>query len=447
MRRLVVSICLVAITAFFSFPLQGSFRENEVQTFTLKNGMRFLVVEDHGIPNANMYTFWRVGARNERPGITGLSHFFEHMMFNGSKKFAPGEFDKVMEAAGGANNAYTTSDVTVYTNWFPASAINTVFELEADRIAHLRFDPKVVESERQVVASEKSTGYENTPSQILFEELEGAAFRAHPYQWPVIGFDADIKGWTMQDLKDYHRIYYAPNNAVVVIVGDIKLNQVKSLAQKYFASIPRGPEPPKVRTQEPEQTGERRIEVQRPGVTSPLLGMAWHIPETKHADLLALEMLAQILAKGKVSRLYQSLVEKGKLATTVELWTSKNFDPGLLTLYVEGVPGANRTGIEKNVDDQLALLLKGGVSEEELQMVKNRFQLNFYQTLETINGKAQALGDFAVFYDDYRQLFAYPDRVAKISAADILRVARQYLAPTRRTVGWLVPASKEEGGT
>jgi len=156
--------------------------------------------------------------------------------------------------------------------------------------------------------------------------------------------------------------------------------------------------------------------------------------------------LAQILAKGKVSRFYQSLVEKGKLATTVELWTSKNFDPGLLTLYVEGVTGAKRSDIEKNVDDQLALLLKGGVSDEELQMVKNRLQLNFFQTLETINGKAQALGDFAVFYDDYRQLFAYPDRVAKISAADILRVARQYLVPARRTVGWLVPASKEEGG-
>ena len=180
----------------FSGCMAGSFAQSkaeDVQSFVLDNAMKVLVLEDHSIPNANMYLFWRVGSRNEYPGITGLSHFFEHMMFNGAKKYGPKEFDRVMEAAGGSNNAYTSNDVTVYTNWFPASAIETIFDLEADRIASLAIDPAMVESERGVVLSERSTGLENNKEQKLMEQMSGAAFFAHPYHWPVIGYESDIK--------------------------------------------------------------------------------------------------------------------------------------------------------------------------------------------------------------------------------------------------------------
>ncbi|MEN9865047.1 MAG: hypothetical protein RL748_637, partial [Pseudomonadota bacterium] len=234
-----------------------SVEANQVKTFTLKNGMKFIVLESSTIPNANMYTFWKVGSRNEVPGVTGLSHFFEHMMFNGSKKYGPKMFDRTMEAKGGANNASTSNDLTVYSNWFPAFALETIFDLESDRIAHLSIDPKMVQSERGVVLSERSTGLENSNNRTLIEELNSVAFTAHPYSWSVIGFESDIKAWTQEDLQRYFHTYYAPNNAVSVIVGDVRFEQVKKLAIQYFDKIPKRALPPKVRTVEPEQRGER----------------------------------------------------------------------------------------------------------------------------------------------------------------------------------------------
>lgn len=226
---------------------------SQVNSFTLHNGMKFIVLESSTIPNANMYTFWKVGARNEAPGITGLSHFFEHMMFNGSLHYGPKMFDRTLEAKGGSNNAYTSSDVTVYQDWFPASSLETVFTLESDRIGHLSIDPKMVASERGVVLSERSTGLENSNVRLLQQEVNGVAFQAHPYSWPVIGHESDIKAWTQDDLVHYFKVNYAPNNAVAVIVGDVKFEQVKRLASKYFGAIPARALPPAVRTVEPEQ--------------------------------------------------------------------------------------------------------------------------------------------------------------------------------------------------
>ena len=210
---------LFPLLLLFATSAMAQTKADDVKTFTLKNGMKFLVLEDNSIPNANMYLFYRVGSRNEHPGITGLSHFFEHMMFNGAKKYGPKLFDQTMEYNGGSNNAYTTNDVTVYTNWFPASATEVIFDLEADRIATLSIDSGMVESERGVVLSERSTGLENSPWRLLFENVDATAFQEGPYHWPVIGYEEDIKNWTIQDLEYYFRTYYAPNNCVVVVSG------------------------------------------------------------------------------------------------------------------------------------------------------------------------------------------------------------------------------------
>ncbi|HOZ70649.1 MAG TPA: pitrilysin family protein, partial [Chitinophagaceae bacterium] len=245
------------------FITQAQMKADDVKTFTLKNGMKFLVVEDFSIPNANMYLFYKVGSRNEHQGITGLSHFFEHMMFNGAKKYGPKLFDQTMEFNGGANNAYTTENVTVYTNWFPASATEVIFDLEGDRISSLSIDPKMVESERGVVLSERSTGLENSPWEQLSQTLGGVAFLEHPYHWPVIGYEDDMKNWKQEDLERYFKTYYAPNNCVVVVTGGIKVEEVKRLAEKYLEPIPAQPAPPNVNIVEPEQTGERRVLVQK----------------------------------------------------------------------------------------------------------------------------------------------------------------------------------------
>ncbi|MDH4056654.1 MAG: insulinase family protein, partial [Gammaproteobacteria bacterium] len=215
----------------------GENAPKEIRAHTLRNGLRIIVWPDHDIPNVVMYNFVRAGGRNEYPGITGLSHFFEHMMFNGTKKRAQGAFDEEMEAAGGANNAYTSKDLTVYQDRFPRSALETIFDLEGDRLLNLAIEPGVVESERGVVYSERRLRYDNDNFGRLYLEMNATAFIAHPYQFPVIGWSSDIENWTQQDLESYFRTYYAPNNLTMVFAGDVTHEEVFKLADKYFGGI------------------------------------------------------------------------------------------------------------------------------------------------------------------------------------------------------------------
>ncbi len=372
MKKIIVNaLLLLAVTT------QGQMKAEDVKSFILKNGMKFLVVEDNSIPNANMYLFYKVGSRNEYQGITGLSHFFEHMMFNGAKKYGPKMFDQTMEFNGGANNAYTREDVTVYTNWFPSSATEIIFDLEGDRISSLSIDPKIVESERGVVLSERSTGLENSPWQLLFQTAQGVAFLEHPYHWPVIGYEDDMKNWKQEDLERYFKMYYAPNNCVTVISGNVKFDEIKKLAEKYIEPIPAQPEPPKINIVEPPQTGERRVMMQK-DVATPYLGIAWHVPNAKHDDYYALTILGDILASGRSSRLYSSLVDKQQLATQIFTNFSESFDPTLFIIAGVAAKNVNETDLEKAIYEELEKIKKDGISETELQKIKNQKLMEFY---------------------------------------------------------------------
>lgn len=413
----------------------------DIKSFTLDNGMKIMVLEDASIPNANMYLFWKVGSRNEVPGITGISHFFEHMMFNGSKKYGPKMFDRTMEAAGGANNAYTTEDMTVYTDWFPANALETMFDLEADRIANLDINQAMVDSERGVVQSERSTGLENSNWNALEGEIKGVAFLAHPYSWSVIGHESDIAAWSLEDLVQYHKTYYAPNNAVVVIAGDVKLAQVKALADKYFAPIPAQTPPKAIRTVEPEQKGERRTFVQKASVSTPNVMLAYHIPAATHADFYALDLLSSILSQGNSSRLYQSLVDK-QVALEAQTYMPMSVDPNLF--YVMGVatPEVKASTLEQALIEQIDAIATTGVTQQELDKVKNIKLMDFYRSMETINGKANTIGTYEMYFGSYDKLFNAPEAYNKVTPADIQRVAQTYLRKSNRTVAVL--AANEE---
>src|ERR1043166_5493395 len=213
-------LAAASLAAAISVRAQSEARKFPVAAKTLKNGMKVLVQTDHSIPNVALYIFYRIGSRNERVGTTGVSHFFEHMMFNGAKKYGPGMFDKAMEAAGGANKHYTSNDVTVYQDWFPASTLPLIFDLEADRIRDLSFDPKIIDSERGVVASERRSSVDASNGGILREQLWAAAFTAHPYHWPVVGWMSDIENWKMEDLKRHTAMGYSASNATMVGAGD-----------------------------------------------------------------------------------------------------------------------------------------------------------------------------------------------------------------------------------
>jgi len=431
---LTLVVWLFVLQSFYS---QATTKAEDIHAFTLKNGMKIMVLEDHSIPNANMYLFWKVGSRNEYPGITGLSHFFEHMMFNGAKKYGPKMFDRTMEAAGGSNNAYTTENLTVYTDWFPVSSIETMFDLEADRIANLAIDEKMVESERGVVTSERATGLENSNYRAISAEVKNAAFRAHPYSWSVIGHQSDIDNWSLDDLKRFHKTYYAPNNAVVVITGDVTVEQVQKLAKEYFEPIPAQPEPRKVHTVEPEQKGERRVYLQKKSVTTPNILMAYHVPETQHQDFYALDILNEILSSGDSSRLQKALVNEQQLASSVFSYQPKSIDPNLFYIYAVAAKDVSANQLEKAIIEQVNSVIKDGVTERELQKVKNTKLVDFYRQMATINGKSNTIGSYEMYFGDYKKLFSAPEEYNKVTLTDIQTVAKKYLRKANRTVGVL----------
>jgi len=419
-----------------TFTGQAQMKADDVKTFTLENGMKFLVVEDFSIPNANMYFFYKVGSRNEHQGITGLSHFFEHMMFNGAKKYGPKQFDRTMEFNGGANNAYTTENVTVYTDWFPAASAEIMFDLEGDRISSLSIDPKMVESERGVVLSERRTGLENSPWRPLSEALQATAFQEHPYHWPVIGYEDDMKNWTQQDLERYFKTYYAPNNCVVVVSGALKMKKVKEFAKKYLEPIPAQPAPPKVHIVEPAQTGERRITIKKE-VETPYLMIGYKTPESKNEDYYALNILSSVLSSGNSSRLYASLVDQKQLATQVATDYGDTLDPNLFNIYAVANENSKETDLEQAVYVEIEKIKNDGISEKELQKIKNQKLMEFYNQVETINGKSNNIGTYEVFFGDYRKMFDAPANYNKVTVADVQRVAKKYLTKSNRTVAVL----------
>jgi len=415
----------------------------DVHSDTLANGMKILIQEDHNIPNVAMYFFFQVGSRNERPGITGISHFFEHMMFNGAKKYPPGKFDEEMEKNGGNNNAYTTEDDTVYTDWFPSSALELMMDMESDRIRDLSLDPKIVESERGVVYSERRTSVDNSNFGVLMEQLRAAAYQAHPYHWPVVGWPSDIEAWTMDDLKAHFRMGYAPNNCIMVVVGDVTTANVLALAKQYMEPIPRHDPPPPIRTKEPQQLGERRITVSRPAQL-PLEIVAYHVPDAKSTDDTALDVLEAVLSSGQSSRLYSRMVDKDQLVISVRAGRQTSLDPGLLMITLQPRSGVDPARAEKVLFEELARLRDQPISEQELRKAKNQLLATHYRELKTIAGRANLLGSYELFYGDYRKLFTVEQSVEAITAADIQRVARDYLTENNRTIATLIPAAKQE---
>lgn len=418
----------------------------KVTTHTLDNGMRILVHEDHDVPNAAMYLFYTVGSRNERPGITGISHYFEHMMFNGAKKYGPKQFDVVMEKAGGRNNAYTSRDITAYTNWFPNTAIEQIFDLEADRIRDLAFDPKIIESERGVVSSERRMSVDNSPFGVLYEQVNATAYTAHPYGWPVIGWASDIAAYSMDDLKAHFKMGYAPNNCLLVVTGAVTHDQVVKLAKQYLEPIPRQAPPPPVRTVEPPQMGERRVVVRRPAQL-PLLMVSYHVPATKHADNAALEMLETVLTGGRSSRLYLRMVEQDQLVLSINGGQQLALDPTQYMFTMQVRSGIDPAKAEAALYEELAKIVQSGITDAELAKAKNQQIAGFYRSLKTIAGKANLLGQYEIYHGDHRKLFTAVEELEKVTAADIQRVAAQYFGEKNRTVGTLIPEARRTEGS
>ncbi len=418
----------------------------EISAKTLKNGLTVIVWPDHDVPNVAMITIYKVGSRNERPGITGISHFFEHMMFNGSKHYPSGDYDRLLEAAGGSNNAYTSENVTAYQNWIPKAALETIFRLEADRICCLSLDSTSVESERGVVYSERRTTTDNNNESFLDEQVQAAAYTAHPYGFPVIGWPSDIERWSQQDLQDYFRTNYAPNNATMVFAGDVTPEEIFALVGKHLDGIPAQPPPPVIRTVEPPQLGERRVIVRRPGQV-PFIQVVFHAGRANDADAEALDLLSTILTGGESSRLYRRLVDRDQVAIGLYDYMLRGFDPGLYRILITVSPEKGVEACELALFDELARVGRDGVTAAELKKAKNVSVANFWRRMATIDGKAATLGDAQVFRGDWRDAFAAPDRYARVTTRDIQALAKRLFDEKNRTIGILIPENEAVAAT
>jgi zinc protease len=413
----------------------------------LPNGLTVLLKEVHTAPLVSWWVWYRVGSRHERPGHTGVSHWVEHMMFKGTRRF-PGEVaDRTVAADGGMRNAMTWIDWTAYFETMPVDKIDFALRLEADRMNHALFPPEEVASERTVIISERQ-GHENSPGFRLMEEAQAAAFRVHSYHHEVIGDMADLESMTRDDLYGHYQRYYAPNNAIAVAVGDFKTRDMLARIKDLFGSA-KPKELPKLSPRpEPEQKGERRVRLTGEGETA-YVEVMYHAPSATDPDFYPMVALDSILAgassfnlfgggtSNKSSRLYRALVESG-LAAGVSGGLSATVDPFLYILSATVRNGQTPEAVEAALDAEVERARGELVTEEELAKAVKQARAMFAFGAESVSSQGFWLG-YTEIFDDYRWFERYLDRLAAVTTADVQRVAQKYLARTNRTVGYYVP--------
>jgi predicted Zn-dependent peptidase len=413
-----------------------------VEERSLKNGLQIRLLRDSSLPVCTLYGFFRVGSRNERPGITGISHLFEHMMFNGSKKYGPKEFDRRLEAAGGTSNAYTSHDLTAYYEDFASEALPLVLDLEADRMASLIIDDSSLAREREVVKEERRFRTDNDIDGMMDEALGALAFLAHPYRWPVIGWMSDIEAITRQDCERYFRSYYAPNNCTLVLVGDFEADAAMREIERLYGGIAPGEPLPAVSSGEPRQKGARRAEIRYPSQAAAVLA-GFRGPSGRDPDSLVLDLIETALSSGEGARLKRALVYEQELCVDSHVYYGWRMDPGLFEISLKLNPGVDPQRAESSLWAELSRLSDEQISERELERAKNLVRNQLLRALSTTNGRAHTIGQMEVMLGTWRAMLDLPDRYASITAADVQRVARKTFAPHRRNVVTLVPGEVE----
>ena len=404
---------------------------------SLANGLKILVLEKHDLPIASFQVWYKVGSRNERPGITGISHLLEHMMFKASGNIGSGEFARTVQKYGGHDNAFTSEDYTAYYENIAVEFLPQMMELEAGRMNRLKLDSLEFESERQVMLEERRLR-ENSPWGRLVEESEAAAFMAHPYGWPILGWPSDLRAITIKDIRQYYFTYYAPNNATVVVVGDVNPKEVVRAVNDHFGKIPRAQQaPPVVATVEPVQVGERRVSVVRQAQT-PLMIIAYHGCRAGEYDEAVLDLLSAILSGGESARLYQSLIYRQKLALYAELYNLSRTDPGLISFYAAPIAGRTTAELEQALYAELELVKTQGVTAEELAKAKNQLKAQYIFSRQNNYVLGNQLGSSASRHG-WRDVNNYLKFLDKVKMEDIKQAAVKYLAPENRTVATLVP--------
>jgi len=422
----------------------GSAAAIEPVEFVLSNSLKVLLVEVPKAPVATVQVWYKVGSRNEVMGRAGLSHMLEHMMFKGTAKHPKGTFSRLIRKNGGIDNAFTGQDFTAYFENLAADRVELALELEADRMQSLALDRNEFQTEREVVKEERRLRSEDDPQGALVETLYAQAFLSHPYHWPVIGWFTDLDAMSLEDLQYHYDTYYSPNNATLIVVGDIKADALLPTIKNLFEPIPKGPSPKHAAPAEPKQRGERRFLLKRDAQV-PFVMMGFRVPNYSSDDSYALNLLEMILSRGKSSRLYQRLIyeQKNSLAVGAE-YSVMQADPGLFYFYSLVSPEANVEAVEEALQREITRLQNEPPSQTELQRAKNQVEAARVFERDSNFRHAMLLGESESIGAGWRQVEQFLEHTRTITAKDIQRVAKQYLTQDNRTVGILVPTPSKQ---
>ena len=421
---------------------------SRVTEFTLGNGMQVLVVPDHRAPVVTHMVWYRVGAADEPKGVSGIAHFLEHLMFKSTDKIPMGEFSKIIAKMGGQDNAFTGHDVTSYFQRISKDRLETVMGMEADRMVNLKLTEKEVLTERNVILEERRSRIENSPAALLDEQMDAMLYYSHPYGIPVIGWEHEMAKLSPSDAMSFYKRYYAPNNAILVVAGDVTPDEVKTLADKTYGQIPATPHATRdPRPSDPPQRAARRLEFKDPRAGNSSFHRDYVVPSyttAKPGEAEALDLLMKIAADGPTSRIYKKLVIEGQIASSAGGgYDGSGLDGSKISLYGVSADGVGLDKVEAAIDETLADIVKNGVTAAELERAKNGYIAEYVYDNDNQNNMARRYGWGLAVGRTVKQIESWPDELAKVTLDDIKKVAVQYLDPRRSVTGTLVPTAPD----
>lgn len=431
MKKLVITLIFI-----LTFPFMGFCEINEE---ILKNGLKVILIEDHLAPVATFQVWYKVGAINEPEGKSGISHLLEHLMFRGSKNYPGNVFSKIIQSQGGVDNAFTTRDYTLYFQKLTPSKLNVSIDLESDRMENLLLQIEDFELEKKIVLEERRQRYEDSPENLIVEEVIGTAFKVHPYRRPVIGWTEDIQSLTFEDIKQYYHKYYCPDNAFIIVAGNIKKDDILEKIREKFEKIPSCKNKTNIKKfYEPKQYGERRL-ILKKQTYLPMLVMAYKVPAYPEIDSLSLEILSTILGEGKSSRLYRKLVNEKALVVDIETSNSPLSKEGFLFFIVASIKDKDKVEeVEKIIREEIERIKTELPTEKEIEKAKNQVEASFLFSQDSVFGHALILGRFEII-GNWKMVEKYKQEIMKIAGNDLLDVAKKYLNEDNLTVGVLLP--------
>ncbi len=413
----------------------------DVKQWQLSNGLHVIFLTDHKAPVVTVQLFYHAGGKDEPAEKRGIAHMFEHMMFKGSKHVAPEQHARFIDSVGGTENAFTDDDATGYHDTVPPYALEFTLQLEAERMRNLALVQKTIDSEREVVKEELRMRLENSPVRQAIEKLLQLAFVTHPYRLSPIGEKAMLDTVTISDCQRFYDTFYRPNNATLIVVGDVDEARVRTLVERHFGPLERGPERPVLGAKEAPQTEPRNASLTMP-VRLPVLVGAYHIPEAASDDLYALDVLQRVLSGGESSRLHQRLVRHDRSAIAAGGFVFAHEDPGLFVTYAAYLPTGDSSQIQRSLDEEIARLVQQPIEPRELTKAKNQLAAQSVYHRERVTELATEMGMDGIVVHDPLRGFHAADRYETVTAHDVMRVAGRYLAPHLRSLVVLVPAKE-----